>query len=67
MPILAWWTYSDYADTLLQRTSNCSAQALPADPEQAMSLLNELQDIFTGFGMRPLMQLELSLRDILRK
>ena len=66
MPTLAW-TYCDYADTLLQRASTCSAQALHAYPEQAMSLLNELQDISTGFGMSPLMQLELSLRDILRK
>ena len=48
MPTLAW-TYCDYADTLLQRASISSAQAHPADREQAMSLLDESLAISTDW------------------
>jgi len=65
MPTLTW-TCCDYADTMLQRALTSSAQAHPADREQAMSLLDESLAISTEFGIRPLMQRVLSLRDILK-
>lgn len=65
MPTLAW-TCCDYTDTLLQRASTSSAQAHPADREQAMCLLDKSLAIPTELGMRPIMERVLSLRDMLK-
>ncbi len=56
-PELAW-TCCDYADMLLERTSD-------GDRSKAMSLLDESLSISNELGMRPLMERVLSKREIL--
>ena len=70
-PELAW-TCCDYADLLLERSSNEPGRGgsgtAPADAEdraKGMALLEESLAISTELGMRPLMERVLSRREIL--